>query len=93
MILLTHYIFTCSREYFDLVDGQQVLLDLVKIRGVKIHTNLFTALQCTGNILRNSSNNGVSADDLIAEYLRYVTVLNSSFYNKYLAFSVLCDYP
>lgn len=58
------------REYLDLVDGQKVLLDLVKIKGVKIHTNLSSALQCTANILRNSSNNGMSADDLIAEYLR-----------------------
>lgn len=56
----------------DLVDGQKVLLDLVKTRGVKIHTNLSTALQCTANILRNSSNNGMSTDDLIAEYLRFV---------------------
>lgn len=58
------------REYIDLVDGQKVLLDLVKIRGVKIHTNLSTALQCTAHILRNSSNNGISADDLIAENLK-----------------------
>lgn len=55
-----------------MVDGQKVLLDLVKTRGVKIHTNLSTALQCTANILKNSSNNGMSADDLIAEYLRFV---------------------
>lgn len=58
------------REYLDLVDGQKLLLDLVKIRGVKIHTNLSTALQCTANILKNSTNSGLSADNLIAEYLR-----------------------
>lgn len=63
-----------SSEYEDLVDGQKVLLDLVKTRGVKIHTNLSTALQCTANILRNSSSNGMSADDLIAGYLRLVKI-------------------
>lgn len=58
------------REYSDLVDGQKTLLDLVKSKGVKIHTNLSTALQCTANILRNSSSNGMTAEEQIIHKLR-----------------------
>lgn len=58
------------REYRDLVNSQKSLLDLVKGKGVKIHTNLATALQCTASILRNTSNSGMSAEEHISYKLR-----------------------
>lgn len=58
------------KEYKDLVDGQSNLLMLVKSRGIKVHKNLSTALQCTANILRNSSSNGVKPEQQIMNKLR-----------------------
>ncbi|KAK9881981.1 hypothetical protein WA026_018170 [Henosepilachna vigintioctopunctata] len=58
------------KEYKDLVDGQSNLLMLVKSRGIKVHKNLSTALQCTANILRNSTSNGITPEQQITNKLR-----------------------
>lgn len=58
------------REYYDLVQGQKALLDLIKSKGVQIHTNLSTALQCTADILRNVSVNGTSPEEQVTYKLR-----------------------
>ncbi|KAL3278444.1 hypothetical protein HHI36_013765 [Cryptolaemus montrouzieri] len=58
------------KEYKDLVDGQSNLLMLVKSRGIKVHKNLSTALQCTANILKNSSCNGITPEQQITNKLR-----------------------
>ncbi|CAH1101813.1 unnamed protein product [Psylliodes chrysocephalus] len=68
-----------DREYRDLVNGQKVLLELVKSKGVKIHKNLSTALQCTANILRNSSMNGTSAEEQITYKLRKLREVYDSY--------------
>ncbi|CAH1118762.1 unnamed protein product [Phaedon cochleariae] len=68
-----------DREYRDLVDGQRTLLGLVKSKGVKIHSSLSTALQCTAKILRNSSNNGTSAEDQIRYKLRRLREIYDSY--------------
>lgn len=54
-----------NREYHDLVNGQTSLLALVKSHGIKVHNNLSTALQCTANILRNSSDLNITAQERV----------------------------
>ncbi|XP_072390441.1 uncharacterized protein raw isoform X3 [Diabrotica undecimpunctata] len=68
-----------DREYRDLVNAQRILLDLVKSKGVKVHKNLTTALQCTANILRNSSTNGTSAEEQITSKLRKLRDIYDSY--------------
>ncbi|XP_031333624.1 uncharacterized protein LOC116163689 isoform X4 [Photinus pyralis] len=45
-----------SREYDDLVSGQMTLLSLLRNQGVKVHSNLTSALQKTTSILKYSYN-------------------------------------
>ncbi|RZC39640.1 hypothetical protein BDFB_003351 [Asbolus verrucosus] len=59
-----------QREYRDLVEGQSTLLMLVKSKGIKVHANLLSALQCTAKILRNASNNDMTAEDQLTSKLR-----------------------
>lgn len=61
--------FVCS-EYLDLVNGQTSLLALVKSQGIKVHNSLATALQCTANILRNGTTNGMTADEQVTHKLK-----------------------
>ncbi|XP_056632386.1 uncharacterized protein LOC130442363 isoform X3 [Diorhabda sublineata] len=68
-----------DREFRDLVNAQKILLDLVKSKGVKVHSNLSTALQCTANILRNSSTNGTSAEEQITCKLRKLREVYDSY--------------
>lgn len=64
------------RECLDLVEAQTTLLMLVKSRGIKVHDNLKSALQCTANLLRNSSAaNGMSAEEQVTHKLRYISLL------------------
>lgn len=58
------------REYNDLVQGQKSLLDLIKSKGVQIHTNLSTALQCTADILKNVSIHGTSPEEQVTYKLK-----------------------
>lgn len=58
---------------------KKILLDLVKSKGVKVHSNLSTALQCTANILRNSSTNGTSAEEQITSKLRKLREVYDSY--------------
>lgn len=58
------------REYYDLVQGQKSLLDLIKSKGVQIHTNLSTALQCTADILKNVSLHGTSPEEQVTYKLK-----------------------
>lgn len=59
------------REYMDLMEGQTTLLMLVKSRGIKVHDNLKSALQCTANLLRNSSaTNGMTAEEQVTHKLK-----------------------
>lgn len=60
------------REYNDLVQGQKSLLDLIKSKGVQIHTNLSTALQCTADILKNVSIHGTSPEEQVTYKLKWV---------------------
>ncbi|KAG5893114.1 hypothetical protein JTB14_019317 [Gonioctena quinquepunctata] len=76
-------------EYRDLVDGQKTLLDLVKSKGVKIHTSLSTALQCTANILRNSSTSGTSAEEQITYKLRRLREIYDSYGGEMKLYNVL----
>ncbi|XP_066159323.1 uncharacterized protein raw isoform X2 [Euwallacea fornicatus] len=57
-------------EYEELVQGQKSLLDLIKSKGVQIHTNLSSALQCTADILRNVSNGSSSEEQVIHKLKR-----------------------
>lgn len=55
----------------DLVEAQATLLMLVKSRGVKVHSNLTSALQNTASILRNSTAvNGSNGDDVVTQRLK-----------------------
>ncbi|XP_074033390.1 NDT-like domain-containing protein raw isoform X4 [Leptinotarsa decemlineata] len=78
-----------DREYRDLVDGQKTLLNLVKSKGVKIHTSLSTALQCTANILRNSTTNGTSAEEQITYKLRKLREVYDSYGGEMNLYNVL----
>lgn len=58
-------------ECLDLLKAQCTLLMLVKSRGIKVHDNLKSALQCTANLLRNSSaNNGMTAEEQVTHKLK-----------------------
>ncbi|KRT80909.1 hypothetical protein AMK59_6224 [Oryctes borbonicus] len=60
-----------KQECIDLITGQASLLALVKSRGIKVHGNLSSAIQCTANLLKSSSlNNGMTAEELITYKLR-----------------------
>lgn len=60
----------CS-ECLDLIKAQCTLLMLVKSRGIKVHDNLKSALQCTANLLRNSSaTNGMTAEEQVTHKLK-----------------------
>ncbi|XP_066261946.1 uncharacterized protein raw isoform X2 [Euwallacea similis] len=59
-----------EEEYEELVQGQKSLLDLIKLKGVQIHTNLSSALQCTADILRNVSNGSSSEEQVIHKLKR-----------------------
>ncbi|KAJ8932967.1 hypothetical protein NQ314_014298 [Rhamnusium bicolor] len=80
-----------DREYRDLVDGQKGLLDLVKGKGVKIHTSLPTALQCTANILRNSTS-GTSVEEQITYKLRKLREVYDSYGGEMKLYNVLEAY-
>ncbi|XP_049821271.1 uncharacterized protein LOC109602705 isoform X2 [Aethina tumida] len=54
-----------DQEYVDLVNGQTCLLHLVKSRGVKIHSDLKSALQCTANFFKNASSSNTTPEDQI----------------------------
>lgn len=59
-------------ECLDLIKAQCTLLMLVKSRGIKVHDNLKSALQCTANLLRNSSaSNGMTAEEQVTHKLKY----------------------
>nr|CAH7718390.1 unnamed protein product [Callosobruchus chinensis] len=81
-----------EREYQDLVEAQNVLLDLVRSKGVKIHTNLSTALQCTANILRNSTNSGTSAEEQVTYKLRKLREVYDSYGGDMKLYHVLDAY-
>ncbi|KAJ8917164.1 hypothetical protein NQ315_012656 [Exocentrus adspersus] len=81
-----------DREYRDLVSSQKSLLDLVKSKGVKIHTSLGTALQCTANILRNTSNSGTSAEEQITHKLRKLREVYDSYGGEMKLYNVLEAY-
>ncbi|VEN44020.1 unnamed protein product [Callosobruchus maculatus] len=81
-----------EREYQDLVEAQNVLLDLVRSKGVKIHTNLSTALQCTANILRNSTNSGTSAEEQVTYKLRKLREVYDSYGGEMKLYHVLDAY-
>ncbi|XP_060527281.1 uncharacterized protein LOC132702572 isoform X2 [Cylas formicarius] len=68
-----------DKEYYDLVEGQKSLLDLVRSRGVQIHTSLSTALQCTAKILRNVTLNETSAEDQLTYKLRFLREVYDSY--------------
>lgn len=60
-------------ECLDLIKAQCTLLMLVKSRGIRVHDNLKSALQCTANLLRNSSaTNGMTAEEQVTHKLKYV---------------------
>ncbi|XP_018572567.1 uncharacterized protein LOC108911959 [Anoplophora glabripennis] len=81
-----------DKEYRDLVNSQKSLLDLVKSKGVKIHTSLATALQCTANILRNTSNSGTSAEEQITYKLRKLREVYDSYGGEMKLYNVLEAY-
>ncbi|XP_065170859.1 uncharacterized protein raw isoform X3 [Atheta coriaria] len=66
-------------EYLDLVNGQTSLLALVKSQGIKVHNSLATALQCTANILRNGTTNGMTADEQVTHKLKKLREVFDSF--------------
>ncbi|CAH0559571.1 unnamed protein product [Brassicogethes aeneus] len=59
-----------DEEYIDLVEGQTCLLHLVKSRGVKIHSDLPSALQCTANFFKNASTSNATPEDQITHKLK-----------------------
>lgn len=64
------------REFNDLDKAQKTLIAMVRYDGVKIHTNLSTALECTAKIVKNDEktncNGGRTVDDQVAFKLRLV---------------------
>ncbi|KAF2879174.1 hypothetical protein ILUMI_26992 [Ignelater luminosus] len=58
------------REYLDLMNGQAALLALVKSQGVRVHSNLTSALQRTTFLLQNSTANGISPEEQVISKLR-----------------------
>lgn len=65
---VSNKILNLSREFQDLECGQSSLLALVKSQGVKVHTNLKSALQCTASLLKET--NGLSSEDHLTFKLR-----------------------
>ncbi|KAL1505324.1 hypothetical protein ABEB36_004915 [Hypothenemus hampei] len=68
-----------DREFFGLVQGQKSLLDLVMSRGVQIHANLSTALQCTADLVKNFSLNGTSPEEQITYKLKRLREVYDSY--------------
>lgn len=81
-----------DKEYYDLVQGQKSLLDLIKSKGVQIHSNLPTALQCTADILRNASLNGTSPEEQVISKLRRLREVYDSYNGGMQIFDVLDAY-
>lgn len=60
---------------------------LVKSRGIRVHDNLKSALQCTANLLRNSSaSNGMTAEEQVTDKLKYV------YLELFVIIYILCYY-
>ncbi|ENN72679.1 hypothetical protein YQE_10776, partial [Dendroctonus ponderosae] len=81
-----------DKEYYDLVQGQKSLLDLIKSKGVQIHTNLSTALQCTADILKNVAVNGTSPEEQITYKLRRLREVYDSYNGHMHMFDVIDAY-
>lgn len=76
----------CS-ECLDLIKAQCTLLMLVKSRGIRVHDNLKSALQCTANLLRNSSaSNGMTAEEQVTDKLKYV------YLELFVIIYILCNF-
>ncbi|XP_076260446.1 NDT-like domain-containing protein raw isoform X2 [Rhynchophorus ferrugineus] len=81
-----------NKEYHDLVQGQKSLLDLIKSKGVQIHSNLTTALQCTAEILKSASSNGRSPDEQIMYKLRRLREVYDSYNGQMKLYDVIGAY-
>ncbi|CAH1134535.1 unnamed protein product [Ceutorhynchus assimilis] len=79
-------------EYCDLVQGQKSLLDLIKSKGVQIHTNLSTALHCTAEILRDVSINGTTPEEQVAYKLRRLREVYDSYKGHMRIYDVIDAY-
>ncbi|XP_063909208.1 uncharacterized protein LOC135126914 isoform X2 [Zophobas morio] len=66
-----------AREYRDLVEGQTTLLTLVRSKGIEVHKNLPSALQCTAKILRNVSNDMTPEEQLTSKLRKLREVFDS----------------
>ncbi|XP_030764412.1 uncharacterized protein LOC115888732 isoform X3 [Sitophilus oryzae] len=81
-----------DREYCDLVKGQKSLLDLIKSKGVQIHNNLTTALQCTADILRNVSVSGSSPEEQIVHKIRRLREVYDSYNGQMQLYDIIDAY-
>ncbi|XP_050294260.1 uncharacterized protein LOC126734610 isoform X2 [Anthonomus grandis grandis] len=81
-----------EKEYYNLVQGQRALLDLIKTKGVQIHNSLPTALQCTADIVKNIFVNGTTAEEQVTAKLRRLREVYDSYNGSMGIYDVIDAY-